>query len=348
MIDHPRDLRAWQRWADHGHPLRRVRGAVSRSPSVELVYGGPEPDLVVVVDAWHTSVRAAVVAPLAHLEPTRTLLVGPPGVHVVAPWTPARTRTIRRDDLRVDLVGARAMLGSGHYVEPGGSVHAVAAQRGVPFLVVQHGLLTPKAPPLPPGAHLLAWSEADAEFWASGRDDVTWTVTGSQLLADAAGSRQARPPSAPREARTPSADERPVYLGQLHGAELPFRDLRAAAEAFFAERPDATYRPHPSERDRRSRRAHARWRRMGIEIETDGPPLRELDRPVVSVFSTGVLEAAAAGLPAYVHHPDPPAWLRDLWDRYDMGEFGGSPTPAPTAYAEPARAVAAAFVEAAG
>ena len=37
-------------------------------------------------------------------------------------------------------------------------------------MVVQHGILTPFMAPLPVGAHLLAWSEADAAFWASGAD----------------------------------------------------------------------------------------------------------------------------------------------------------------------------------
>ena len=36
------------------------------------------------------------------------------------------------------------------------------------------------------------------------------------------------------------------------------------------------------------------------------------------MFSTGVLEAAARGLPAWVDFPDPPAWLREFWDRYGM------------------------------
>ena len=46
---------------------------------------------------------------------------------------------------------------------------------------------------------------------------------------------------------------------------------------------------------------HARWEAAGITIDRSGIPLRELGAPVVSVFSTGVLEAAAAGLPAWVH-----------------------------------------------
>ena len=333
-LDIPADLEAWRRWSRKGRPLRAIRGALRRPAPIEVV-GEPEADLIVVVDAWHTSVRAALVAPLAHLDAARTAVLGPPGVSAVVPWQ-ARVRTVAPADLGAALPGARAMLGSGHHLEPGGAAYALAATRGLPYLVAQHGLLTPKAPPLPPGAHLLAWSGSDGEFWASGRTDVRWTVTGSQLLADAA-TRPATP-------LDPTG--RPIYLGQLHGAELPFASAAQAAEQFCLAH-GATYRPHPSERDRRSRRTHERWRDLGIEIASDARPLRELDRPIVSVFSTGVLEAAAAGLPAYVHHPAPPAWLLGLWHRYDMHEYGTDPTPAPTPHPDPSRAIARALIEAA-
>ena len=49
----------------------------------------------------------------------------------------------------------------------------------------------------------------------------------------------------------------------------------------------------------------------------------------MSVFSTGVLEAAAQGRDAWVDFPRPPAWLGEFWERYGMHRFGGAPTPAP-------------------
>ena len=59
------------------------------------------------------------------------------------------------------------------------------------------------------------------------------------------------------------------------------------------------------------------------------------------MFSTGVLEAAARGLPAWVDFPDPPAWLREFWDRYGMREYGGEPSdPPPRPAVEPAAAIA--------
>ena len=132
----------------------------------------------------------------------------------------------------------------------------------------------------------------------------------------------------------------PTYLGQLHGAELPRRELAAAAEA-FCRTTGATYRPHPSERDRASRRQHALWERAGIHVDHAGGPLAEVGTPVVSVFSTGVLEAAARGIPAWVDFPRPPIWLAEFWTRYRMSQWGGAPTPSPVLAGDPpARLVA--------
>ena len=115
--------------------------------------------------------------------------------------------------------------------------------------------------------------------------------------------------------------------------------VRAAEEV--CRTPGAVYRPHPSERDRRSRALHARWEAEGIRIDRSGTPLRELAAPVVSVFSTGVVEAAAAGLPAWVHCPDAPPWLEAFWERYDLARWGGPPTASPERPdVEPSRAVA--------
>ena len=92
-----------------------------------------------------------------------------------------------------------------------------------------------------------------------------------------------------------------------------------------------------------------------------GDALTEVDAPVGSVFSTGVLEAAARGLPARVTYPAPPRWLEAFWDRYGMARWNGTSagaaapsgsapaTPAPAVPAEePARAVARILRELAG
>ena len=207
--------------------------------------------------------------------------------------------------------------------------HRAAQLAGAATLSVQHGLLTPFAPPLPPDCTLLAWSEADASFWTDGRPDIDVEVVGSQLLWNAA-----RSPAAPIE------DEVPTYLGQLHGAELPRRVMARAARRFCLET-GATYRPHPAERDTLSRLQHAGWERLGIRVDHRPGPLSTLRTPVVSVFSTGVLEAAASGRPAWVHLPDPPGWVRDLWQRYELHPWGTEPTAPPRAPSvEPRRRIA--------
>jgi hypothetical protein len=183
--------------------------------------------------------------------------------------------------------------------------------------------------PLPSGAHLLAFSAQDADFWRSGRTDVTTEVIGSELLWNAAH----RPRPAVGDATTP------VFLGQLHGAELP-RAISGGTAFAFCRDGAARYRPHPAETDRLSRWQHEIWRRRGIRFAAPGGLLDE-PRPVVSIFSTGVLEAAAAGIPAWVTCVRPPAWVQEFWERYGLRPWGGAPTPPPPQPdIEPARAIA--------
>ena len=220
---------------------------------------------------------------------------------------------------------------TGHYLPRGAIGHAWSRRLGAEFLTVQHGLLTPFAPPLAAESRLLAWSPADGEFWRSGRPDVTTEVVGSELLWRAA------------QGHTTVTDERPTFLGQLHSAEMGRRAMaRFTGRLCRAER--LRYRPHPGERDRLSRWQHARWRRQGIELDDGTVPLRDLPTPVVSVFSTGILEAAARGVPAWAAYDRPPAWLAEFWERYGMSRYGGAPTPAPAPpERRPALAVAAAI-----
>ncbi len=242
--------------------------------------------------------------------------------------------TGRPDRLLEGVVGpGTVVVALGHFLHLGAAGLRAAVRAGARYVTVQHGLLTPHAPPLAPGTTLLAWGEADAEFWRSGRDDVTTRVVGSQLVWDA--GHGPRPDVA--EGVTP------VFLGQLHGAELPRPVLERAAEG-FCRSTGASYRPHPAEVDRRSRATHRRWERAGITVDRSPAPLRALGRPVVSVFSTGVLEAAAAGTPGWVYLTDPPAWVEQFWDRYHLARWGGAPTPAPEQPSvDPSRAVAAAL-----
>lgn len=342
-----RDLQAWRNWQERRQPVsRRVRARTvsllqragkERPIWVTSTPGESGRSLVVVLDSRSPTAVHALLVPLRHLathavsvlsrDPVADLL--PP-----APWTAtARPPT----DAVADAIQASStVLTLGHYLPIASAAYAVARARGARFVTVQHGLLTPLAPPLADGTSLLAWSAADAEFWTAGRDDVEFEVVGSELLWQAGAARPAT--TGPGTQRSPA----PVYLGQLHAAELPRSGLVAAAEA-FCRSAGAHYRPHPAEVDRRSRAIHERWARAGVIIERDPTPLTDLDAPIVSVFSTGTLEAAAHGLPAFVDYLDPPRWLEEFWDRYRLSRWGTDPTPAPErASTSPAEAVAAA------
>jgi hypothetical protein len=329
----PTDLVAWQRWQQRRHPLRRIRSAVGGrdsepAPTWALHTAGGDPSLLVAVDSVHGTHAIALLEPLHHLDPARVAVLAPTDISALLP--PAAW-SIRMLDSGAGLLPfePRTVLAAGDFLPVGAYGSAVADRSQAEFVAVQHGLLTPYAPPLARSAHLLAFSEADAAYWSAGRDDVRTFVVGSQLLWSAAQAPVTVDPDAP-----------PVYLGQLHAAELSRSRLARAAVAFCRAH-DATYRPHPSERDRVSRLLHAAWRRRGVRVDAGSVPLAELTAPVVSVFSTGVLEAAARGLPAWGDLPDAPAWLREFWERYDMRPYGGEPTPAPRRPdVEPALAIA--------
>ncbi|WP_139306468.1 RNA-binding protein [Nocardioides exalbidus] len=342
---HPADLVAWRRWHESRHPVRGAARAVRsrlRPPApgtAELLTPGPDADLLVAVEATHASVSNAVVAPLAHLDPARTTIVAPAGWQPPEAYAAHARRTIGLGEL-TGLVGHRAVLAAGHYTEIGAAAFALAEEHDLGYFVSQHGALTPFAPPLPRAAHLLAWSQRDGEFWTSGRQDVEVTVAGSQLLwraglgVDTGAGRPARPATSL------------VYLGQGHAAEISRARLARAALATCREH-HAVYRPHPSERDAVSRAVLAAYARAGITVDTSGVPLIDLEAPIVSVFSTGVLEAAARGRDAWVDFPRPPAWLGEFWERYGMHRLADTPTPAPDRTdLEPARRIAEILTEA--
>ncbi|WP_347042819.1 hypothetical protein [Brachybacterium nesterenkovii] len=337
-LNHPESLELWQDWARSRTRARRakhaVSGALGRSRRRGADAGqGAEPAwvlrsregedaqrLLIAIDAPSPTSRAALLAVLPYLRCGVDVLSR---ADLVVPELTGEEWSERRGDADELLAGAehQAVVSTGHNMGAGARAHELARSADVPELVIQHGALTPFAPPLPPGATLLAWSDADAEFWRSGRPDVTTRTVGSQLLWQAG-----------HESGDVDRDARPVFLGQMHGAELP-RRLTAGTAYRFCRMHEALYRPHPAETDALSRAAHALMRRRGIAVAPTDVPLRELTSPVVAIFSTGVLEAAARGVPAWVHCPDAPGWVHEFWRRYDMRPFGGTPTP-PLAAAE--------------
>lgn len=323
----PDDLDSWSRWhASRGGAvaaLRRLKNGVRASvePPLNLYLHG-EPTVLVALDSPSPSNRAAVLDPVEHLKATGVAVLAPFDAMGLLPEGAWRRSTWGE----TKLPNVKAVLALGHYLPAGRAAYAFSVANDLPFGVVQHGLLTPFGPPLPFRATALVWSEEDGEFWRSGRQDIDIHVVGSQLM------QNALVPQAEEMIQQRLEEWRgraPIYLGQLHGSEMPKLGMARAA-VDFCRRERAVYRPHPSERDVVSRAAHTLMRRAGVEIDVSGRQLADMEVPIVGVFSTGILEAAAAGIPAFVDYPNPPAWLSDFWRRYGMRRFSdGIPTVPP-------------------
>lgn len=331
----PADLEAWQGWQlGRQSVTRRLRGrwvamrAPGASPTVWVTRSamaeGGAARVVGVLDSRSPTARQSVLTPLLALDGQDvTLLSSSPITDLLPRGQWRQTQQPLAQAMSSLIHTETVVVAIGHFLPFGAAAFGAAQTVDATFVTVQHGLLTPFAPPLAPGTTLLAWSQEDADFWTTSRGDVTARVVGSSLQWEARGQE---PAAAQPELVDPGRV--PVYLGQLHAAELPRRALVGSAESFIKET-GATYRPHPAETDRVSRAIHRRWERTGITLDRSGVALPDLARPVVSAFSTGVLEAAARGIPAWVHFDNPPKWLQDFWQRYGMRPWGGEPTPPP-------------------
>ena len=360
MLKYPLDLDAWQAWQRRQKKLKWAKyklnsllaSARSRTVAEEPVRGllytrGTKPQVLIVMDSFSPTNRNAILEPLKHLdavdvalwvlEDASEYLDGQYASEHYSrkDWT---EQEISGDELMRLLPDIRIVLSAAQFLSRGAVAYEFSRAIGAEYWMVQHGLLVPQAPPLPVGCTLLAFSEADAEFWASGRRDVTTHAVGSQLLYLAAQK------AAGAEAQKQN-DLEPIFLGQMHGAELPRASFAYASHSFL-KKFGGTYRPHPSEKDKLSVLTHKLWEKEGIRIDRSGTPLNEVPNPVVSIFSTGVLEAAIRGIPAWVYHPAPPAWLVEFWDRYGMNQWGQEPTPAPVQpKKEPAQRIAELMIE---
>ncbi|GAB2537828.1 hypothetical protein [Brachybacterium huguangmaarense] len=368
-LNHPENIELWRAWERSRHPARnakhaavgvlgRVRRGGRNAAAVEPAEtagpgwvlrssDGPRPERVLIaIDSGAPTTRASLLTVLPYLG-CGVDLISPAGVE--APEIGSRDWTSREGGLDELLAGIEAdlVVSAGPGLAAADAAHEHARARGIVEHVVQHGALTPFAPPLPRDVTLHAWSRADGDFWRSGRADITVVPVGSQLLWQAAHEGGAGTSATDATGATGTADaadaagyDRPVFLGQLHGAELSRRVTGGAAWGFCrAEK--ALYRPHPAETDVLSRTIHRAMRRTGIEFAPTDVPLARMTAPVVAVFSTGVLEAAARGVRAWVHGPSAPGWVHEFWHRYDMRPYGGEPTPAPAMPdGEPAAAIA--------
>lgn len=360
MLKYPLDLDAWQAWQRRQKKLKWAKyklkalldSARSRTIAEEPVHGllytrGTKPQVLIVMDSFSPTNRNAILEPLKHLDAVDVALWVPEDASEYLDGQYASEHYSRKDWTEQEISGdelmrllpdVRIVLSAAQFLGRGAAAYEFSRAIGAEYWVVQHGLLVPQAPPLPVGCTLLAFSEADAQFWASGRRDVTTHAVGSQLLYLAAQK------AAGAEAQKQN-DLEPIFLGQMHGAELPRASFAYASHSFL-KKFGGTYRPHPSEKDKLSVLTHKLWEKEGIRIDRSGTPLNEVPNPVVSIFSTGVLEAAIRGIPAWVYHPAPPAWLVEFWDRYGMNQWGQEPTPAPVQpKKEPAQRIAELMIE---
>lgn len=360
MLKYPLDLDAWQAWQRRQKKLKWAKyklnslldSARSRTVAEEPVRGllytrGTKPQVLIVMDSFSPTNRNAILEPLKYLDAVDVALWVPEDASEYLDGQYASERYSRKDwseqeisgdELKSLLPDVRIVLSAAQFLGRGAAAYEFSRAIGAEYWMVQHGLLVPQAPPLPVGCTLLAFSEADAQFWASGRRDVTTHAVGSQLLYLAAQK------AAGAEAQKQN-DLEPIFLGQMHGAELPRASFAYASHSFL-KKFGGSYRPHPSEKDKLSVLTHQLWEKEGIRIDRSGTPLNEVPNPVVSIFSTGVLEAAIRGIPAWVYHPVPPAWLVEFWDRYGMNQWGQEPTPAPVQpKKEPAQRIAELMIE---
>ena len=360
MLKYPLDLDAWQAWQRRQKKLKWAKyklnslldSARSRTVAEEPVRGllytrGAKPQVLIVMDSFSPTNRNAILEPLKHLDAVDIALWVPEDASEYLDGQYASARYSRKDWSEQEISGdeltsllpdVRIVLSAAQFLGRGAAAYEFSRAIGAEYWMVQHGLLVPQAPPLPVGCTLLAFSEADAQFWASGRRDVTAHAVGSQLLYLAAQK------AAGAEAQKQN-DLEPIFLGQMHGAELPRASFAYASHSFL-KKYGGVYRPHPSEKDKLSVLTHKLWEKEGIRIDRSGTPLNEVPNPVVSIFSTGVLEAAIRGIPAWVYHPAPPAWLVEFWDRYGMNQWGQEPTPAPVQpKKEPAQRIAELMIE---
>ena len=352
-LNYPLDIDAWAAWQKKQNALRwakteaagffrRNRGNTQQGPASGRLYvRGSVPRVLIVLDSFSPTSCSALLEPLKYLSiiglaiwcPNTNGTPAALAEYLTDEW---EERSLSATELTKTLPGVRIVLSLGHYLQLGRAAYQYAHTIGAEYWVVQHGLLVPAAPPLPVGCTLLAFSDADAEFWMSGRRDVRAFTVGSQLLYNANQKSLGVPVE---------SSGAPIFLGQMHGAELP-RSSYVNVSYRFIKKHNAIYRPHPSETDKLSTLTHALWERQGIPIDRSGVPLNELPNPVVSIFSTGVLEAAIRGIPAWVYHPNPPGWLEEFWNRYGMGRWGEDRTPAPPQPdIEPARRIAELIIE---
>ena len=190
-LTYPLDIDAWAAWQKRQNTLRwakgearsligRLRGgaAEQEAPVGGVLYTrGAVPRVLIVLDSFSPTSRNSLLEPLKYLENVGVALWVPEDASEYLNGQYATERygrdawteqEVTGDQLQGLLPGVRVVLSLGHYLARGAAAYEYSRAIGAEYWVVQHGLLVPQAPPLPVGCTLLAFSEADAQFWASG------------------------------------------------------------------------------------------------------------------------------------------------------------------------------------
>lgn len=328
----------WQAWQWRQQPLLRrkwrefrYRDAKEEHPLPVTLWNSDASSAIFLfaVDSHSPSHIAAVAEPLRRLIGwgVPVALVGRP------PAGFPRGEGASFDEL--NDIALRATVSVGNHLALGARVKAMASKRGAPAVVVQHGALTPYAPPPAADDTVLAWSENDAHMWTVRQPSVSTRTVGSQMLWRA--SQSPRESSIPDSAR---AAGQVLFLGQLHGAELP-RRITIESVRHLSRECQVIYRPHPAETDLLSSAQHRWWRSRGVRLDTSHLPSFRLRVPVLAHFSTGLLEAAVSGTAAYGFCAQAPTWVQGFWERYGIAEWGsGGETLVPIPSNEPAGEIA--------
>ncbi len=317
---YPRDLAAWQAWQNNRRPmLQRLRATRYAPEETWVLTCGANPVVAVAVDGTTPSICAALEKPCRHIASEHLAILDRRARFDILGVDATVHKFSSIEELDRLCLDVKVAITIGAHLPLGKVAHSLVERRGGHAFVVQHGLLTPHAPPLPAQTTLLAWSDADAVFWKSSRQEIESVNVGSQLFWRPELSTEA----------TGANDEPPIFLGQLHAAELERVDLIRTSVRFCRQN-HARYRPHPSERDKTSRLVHSAMRRGGITFDDTAQALDATRSPVVAIFSSGLLEAAANGRPAFGYHPSAPPWIHAFWERYNIGKWGSEPTLAPT------------------
>ena len=175
----PEDLNQWYAWQRSTNRIGNVKHTIKQvaswgklshisAPSrIFLSSRGSRPSqLVVALDSIGATSLKALIEPLAYTDVAATVISHNDITH----YLPGEDWYVEEILLSEALnqLNPQVVLSAGHYLDLGSVTFELALHIGADYVVSQHGLNTPFAPPLAPSTHLLAFSQADAEFWIAG------------------------------------------------------------------------------------------------------------------------------------------------------------------------------------